>query len=126
MPVEAQSFRYVNMQTVEGRKTYVVAAQASASWMRAQVPNKSFTPDRRDIILNIDAKTNLLVRASALLTWRRPIRVVGNSQPQMQLIGWRLIETHRRTELNTPIADSVFDFNAIKPKGATEIYQEHH
>lgn len=125
MPVEAQSFRYANMQTIEGHKTYVILAKASESWMRKQVPSREFVPDKRDIVLNIDTKTNLLVRAMAILTWRRAVRAAGSKQARYQMIGARFTEIHRGTVLNGTIADSVFDFNASRPKGATEVYQEH-
>ncbi len=121
MPVEAASFRYLGTASVEGHPTYKVIGQGTTAFMQKVAPTKNLTPEKRDIILYIDKRTNLLIRSELTLTWSAPTYQKGKPAGKL-MTGYHYEETHRGITLNAPIADKEFVFNP--PKGAKEIFQE--
>jgi outer membrane lipoprotein-sorting protein len=121
MPEEAQAFRYVGVKMVEGRKTYMLIAQASTVWLKQIMPFAK--PERRDINLYIDVQTNLLAKAAIAVTYQATLPAVSGEPSKIVRGGFAFEETHRGTILNAPIVDATFSFRP--PKGATEIFQEH-
>jgi outer membrane lipoprotein-sorting protein len=118
MPTEAQSFHYGGVKMVEGRKTYLVTAQANTAWLRKIIPIGQV--DRRDIQLYIDANTNLLAKATLAVKFRITIPARGKTPRKTVQSGFGFVETHRGTILNAPIADNSFSF--LAPKDATEVF----
>lgn len=121
MPREASSFRYAGQTTLDGQRVHKVTALADLRWAKAMVPNAVIEPAKREIVLWIDVKTNLLKKASGYFTWK-VISVNKERLARPLAGGFRFEETHRDTILNAPIPDEEFRFTP--PKGAKQLFQE--
>jgi outer membrane lipoprotein-sorting protein len=121
MPREAKAFRYAGMATLNGRRAHKVVGQADPNWVRGMVPAMTVVPIKRDVILWIDAQTNLLLKSAGNFTWK--VTSANGAKLQTPQIGGILFEeVHRNTLLNIAMRDE--DFRFFPPKGAKQLFQE--
>jgi outer membrane lipoprotein-sorting protein len=122
LPREASAFRLAGGDNrIEGHSTQRVIGQATSALMQKLAPGPGLTPEKRDVILYLDAKTHLLIKCEMLLTWSAKTQIQGKGLQKIHA-GYHYEETHHDAVLNAPIADGAFFFQP--PKGATELFQE--
>ena len=120
---EAVGFKVVGTEMIAGYKTYKVTAAANPAWLQGMMPPRSKVQfSKKEITLWIDARRNLLVKASAQLTWKAFLPADGSFPARTEPGGLSFEETHRSTVVNAPVKDEEFHFAA--PSNAKEIFQE--
>jgi outer membrane lipoprotein-sorting protein len=119
---EADGFRYVGKQAVDGHNTILIVGRANDALFQKLAPEVKLTPEKRDVALWIDAQSNLLVRCRCLLTWLIAIPAQGTTPARSLRRGLVLDEVHRDSRLNAPISDDEFRFTP--PKESREVFQQ--
>ena len=122
--VEGSNFKIVKKETLDGHEVYRLSAKARDSWFQKFIPANSpvkIVPDLRDIVLWVDVKSHLLVKAFATLTFHIILPKSAGSPQRKILDGITFVETHSNTRINPSFQASDFSFR--QPKNATQIYQ---
>ena len=121
---EGSNFKVVKKETLDGHEVYRLAAKAKESWFHKFIPANSqikIVPDLRDIVLWVDVKSHLLVKAFATLTFHIILPKSAGTPSRQILDGITFVETHSNTRINPSFQASDFSFR--QPKNATQIYQ---
>ena len=119
MPREGSNFKRTGIQTVMGRKTYVVSGTADDAYLRTVLPDSATHGariDQKELTLYIDAQTHLLLQARARIHWTSVSR---NSAGKGRGFGFTFMERHIGTKINAPLQRTALAF--LQPPGAIEI-----
>jgi outer membrane lipoprotein-sorting protein len=111
LPEECSKFRFVKMETVEGRQAVVVTGQANITWLYTLIPLKAANYDRRDITLWIDAKQFVLMKSSCDIQWHAGATKGSNNPAGNIRSTLRFSEVHHNIRLNASLSNKTFDFS---------------